>query len=618
MAKKLFVRANTEAGLNAVVASGTLNAEVAFIEEPGKEGIHAKGKTYQAVPSNGKDGQILIARDGKGVWADANIEDMLSYGVEWKPNVGDPILTRVGNMSMHKSLPIQSRMKGCILNPVTKKVAYWLNEHDWNRKRDVELGLLENVTMREYLGASPADINQPGACDYVFSSSLPYNSERYIQKRIGLYKAQSDGTIPFVTYGIITSVEPDPTISSNYLLFISLDRVLSLDETLSSNDFAINCDCARLDGYDGEVFVYVPEFYIKSWDEKDRRCVRISTVKIDDSWEHQPALFVGAYKDTLLDRVPENMGYLSSLQHNTSVCIANANTYCRGADNDDVYDNTPGKFRRNLGKCRTNLIRSNFRNAVRQAKKEILSYRQYKNILYWLYVIEYADFKTQSPYKADLTSEGFHQGGLGLGITNIGNWQEFNNYGPICPNGYTNSLGNGTGQVQISDNKITSSGGVYAIRWRGIENPFGDTLTNVDGIIIYANTTIHPNYWRYVYVFDHPSEYSDSLSSIENMTPYSAENPVDGFIKEFNLGSTADIIPRVTRSDAGPGLYKCDYYTSGIFNDKTARTLCLGGYATHSSNAGLAYFSSANTSNWSSISAGIRSVCEVDPDSLSL
>ena len=71
MAKKLFTTAKTEAGLNTAVNDGTLNAHVAFIEESGNEGIYAKGKIYQTVPSNGKDGQALFSQNGKGVWADA-------------------------------------------------------------------------------------------------------------------------------------------------------------------------------------------------------------------------------------------------------------------------------------------------------------------------------------------------------------------------------------------------------------------------------------------------------------------------------------------------------------------------------------------------------------------
>lgn len=56
MAKKLFTTAKTETGLNTAVDKGILNAHVTFIEEPGNEGIYAKNKIYQTIPSNGGDG----------------------------------------------------------------------------------------------------------------------------------------------------------------------------------------------------------------------------------------------------------------------------------------------------------------------------------------------------------------------------------------------------------------------------------------------------------------------------------------------------------------------------------------------------------------------------------
>ena len=40
-----------------------------------------------------------------------------------------------------------------------------------------------------------------------------------------------------------------------------------------------------------------------------------------------------SYKVTLLRSVPENMGWLSTLQANTAVSIMNKNTYCRGGSN---------------------------------------------------------------------------------------------------------------------------------------------------------------------------------------------------------------------------------------------------------------------------------------------
>lgn len=57
------------------------------------------------------------------------LEEVLGYGVQFDMTVADPHLTRIGNMSLHKSLPIQSQLKGCIAQG--DKVIYWLNESDW-------------------------------------------------------------------------------------------------------------------------------------------------------------------------------------------------------------------------------------------------------------------------------------------------------------------------------------------------------------------------------------------------------------------------------------------------------------------------------------------------------
>lgn len=511
MAKKLFTNAKTEAGLNAAVNAGTLDAHVAFIEESGKEGIYAKGKTYQTVPSNGRDGQILLSQDGRGVWADFDVIDMLSYGVEWKPNVADPVLTRVGNMNYHKSLPIQSGMKGCIYNPKEKKVVYWLDEDNWNYKK----------------GGNP-----------------------------------DKGEVE---------------------------------------------DLARLDGYDGEVFVYVPEFYIRSWDEADRRAVRISPTKIDETWEHQPALFMGAYRDTVLNTVPEDMGYLSTLEANTAISVANNAAYCRGGNNNSANDEDEDVFKRQLGKCRTNIPRATFRTYARNAGKEIMSYRQYKNIMYWLYVIEYANFNSQAGYNPELTAEGFHQGGLGTGLANVSNWDEYNGYCPISPNGYTNELGNGTGIKLIAPLGPAPVGNVYATRWRGLENPFGDIWHNVDGIII-NSSSIEKNGVKFseVYTTTNPDLYSDS--NYQDMIKSGEEyNGGNGYIKEWDLGETAEIIPRSNGGDTTQ--YKCDYHYTTI--SIGLRTLLLGGSAVNGATAGLGYFYSDYGVADSYAVVGFRSVLVV-------
>lgn len=53
------------------------------------------------------------------------------YGVEWDVTNPDPAMTRIGNMALHLQLPIQSRMKGCLLNDDGEVVEY-LNPTNWN------------------------------------------------------------------------------------------------------------------------------------------------------------------------------------------------------------------------------------------------------------------------------------------------------------------------------------------------------------------------------------------------------------------------------------------------------------------------------------------------------
>lgn len=58
------------------------------------------------------------------------MEDNCMYGIEYDVTISSPNVTRIGNMSLHKSLPIQSRMKGCLLNDNGDVVEY-LNPTDW-------------------------------------------------------------------------------------------------------------------------------------------------------------------------------------------------------------------------------------------------------------------------------------------------------------------------------------------------------------------------------------------------------------------------------------------------------------------------------------------------------
>lgn len=542
---------------------------VRIVDTVGQEGIKTDAITLQTIPSNGKKGQLLTHDGTKGAWVSYNILDMVSYGVKWKPNVADPHLERCGNMSMHRTLPIQSAMKGCVYKPLSKTVAYWLDENNWNfRKNPVFMG---------------ANIQRENLTIIYVTSTTGLVIGQYIRIR-GIGKE-----------AVITGIGNNS---------ITVRWVGAANIPYGRMDIEIG---SRLDGYDGEVMVFVPEFWIKSWDKDNHREVRISTMAIDESWTHQPAVFIGAYRDTVLNIVPENMGYLSTLKGPTAISVANSNSYCRGGNNESTYD-AENIFKRQLGKCRTNIPRALFRTLAREAGKEILSYRQYKNIMYWLWVIEYATFNSQESFNEGLTIEGYKQGGMGPGLTKMSDWESYNGNLPISPNGYTNEFGNGTGIKSLDSPELIMQSpleNIYATRWRGIENNFGDIWHNVDGILVDADADNHPNSVDYVYTTDDPALYGDDRVAMSKMGLPSTKIHEDGYIKEWNLGDSANIIPRQIGGNVTQ--YKCDIYGAGG-KDAYLRTLLLGGDASTDTWTGLGCQSFEGNTSFASTKVGFRTV----------
>lgn len=579
--------------------------------------VTGQEELIKGLPDSTLNPAILTSNAGQIQWTDfSELLDLVTYGVSWKPNVADPELTRVGNPLYHETLPIQSAMGGVLYNPKEKRKIAELNYSDWQVATSMEeYYTIHDKTSSVAFGNITVTIEKKGlnfnSNRIIFGGSvednpsfagLPFSGSDIVYDNGSLVIHFSGATI---NYGTLLSFH-------NVYYQLSPGRLVELDSVLIGNSTITISRNQRpsLSGMDGEVMVYVPGFYIKSWDTKDRREVRISQFRIDDTWEYQPPMYVGAYKDTILNTVPENMGYLSTLEEGSAVCVANSNNYCRGGDGTNTNDADEDVFKRNLGKPRTNMTRAAFREAVRKSGKEILSYKQYKN-LYWLYVIEYANFNSQATFNEELTDEGYSQGGLGDGITNVPDWNTwsvYNNNNPICPCGYTNDIGNRTGIKLIEPNGPAPVGSIYANRWRGIENPFGDIWTNVDGIIIDSDQTAHPGINK-VYTTTDPSKYEDTMEDIANMTLTGEEIYDNGYIKEFGLGSTAEIIPRLNGGNATE--YKCDYHYS-ISNEPNPRTLLLGGHAPDGSLAGLGGFYSGAGVGYSFACVGFRSVCVIE------
>lgn len=584
-----LINAKTKAGLDSALASGSVKqTDLALVRETGEEALHTQDKTYHFVPGGGHERQILAwDEDGKAKWDDlanmfTGLEELLAYGVEWKENVRDPIITRIGNMSLHKTLPIQSQLKGCIAQK--DKVIYWLAEDDWRFRKDpiyMTVDLSNDVEHPNFGEASIASL----AVGQFVKAGTHIGKIAYIE-------------------GTNVTVEWEEDLSG-----ISAELTTITELEIGS----------RLDGYDGTVRVYCPNFYIKSQIIGDIRRVWLSTVKIDNTWTYQHEILIDAYRSTVLNAVPENMGYLSTLTVGCAISVVNTAAYCRGGGNrtgNDKYltgaDDTPiDIFRTDLGKPRTAMSRQTMRNDARAAGSEMLNYDQYKNIFYWLYVVEYANFNCQAAYNAELTDDGYHQGGLGASITNMGNWNKYNGCYPITPCGYGNKLGNGTGLVPLTipeftygaDNTVKAAQTMQMARWRGFDNPFGDIWTNLDGIIIDADADNHPNNMNYVYTCQDPAKYADSLN--DGYEKVGEEIHQDGYTKLFDLGDAAHIIPHVMGGNTTQ--FKCDYHWTGG-KDTTLRTLLVGGDASNGADAGLGYFNSYRGVSSSSTYFGFRSV----------
>lgn len=203
----------------------------------------------------------------------------------------------------------------------------------------------------------------------------------------------------------------------------------------------------------------------------------------------------------------------------------------------------------------------------------------------------------QTTINNNLTAEGYHQGGLGKGATTFSHHGKYNQNNPIIPCGLTNSLGNFSGQVGIDYSAFDSysAGTVYANRYRGLECPFGDVWTNLDGIIVDAN---HSDY-DLVYTCNDPSKYSDSITSAYINTSRSIH--INGYVKEFDLGNTGEI----TAISVGGG--KADnHYTGSI--DSTLRTVLAGGGSDEGSGAGPGSFYSVNNISLYAVYFGFRTI----------
>lgn len=265
----------------------------------------------------------------------------------------------------------------------------------------------------------------------------------------------------------------------------------------------------------------------------------------------------------------------------SSYGVGSTNVNKRGGDNTAKWDNT---YRSLLGRPVTNLTRDQFRQAARKRGSgwEMYTYNAHK-ILFWLFAVEYATLDSQKPFNAQKDANGFAQGGLGPGPTQMKDWTNFNNANPLIPCGYTNEFGNGSGEkAYVVKN---ASGGTHATlmanRYRGIENPFGHIWKYTDGANIQVTTGDAG--LSILWTTDEPSNFSDT-----SYTGYDKKGNIcrtNGYAKKMLLGEDGDIVATEVGGSSSTYWY-CYYFTNTL--DNRMQVVLVGGYADHGSRAGLA------------------------------
>ena len=193
---------------------------------------------------------------------------------------------------------------------------------------------------------------------------------------------------------------------------------------------------------------------------------------------------------------------------------------------------------------------TNFRNYARRLGDDFgqLDYRYF--ILQLLYLVEYADYNSQSKLgQGHTTSPSYDKGG-----------------GPINSGG-TNTLGMTSGTI-INDGK-------HSVIYRGIEDIFGNVWQFVDGINIKDYVT---------YVCTDPSKYAvDTFTECYKPVGYTNLTSNRGDISKLGYDANNPLVAMPIVSGGSASTHITDYYWSATGN----RIALVGGNWDHTSQAGL-------------------------------
>ena len=234
--------------------------------------------------------------------------------------------------------------------------------------------------------------------------------------------------------------------------------------------------------------------------------------------------------------------------------------------------------------------------------------------LTWLFVVEYATLNSQKAFNANLTAEGYHQGGLGEGVTTGSVKINGADTWSFVPCGTTNSLGNGTGIIEYTHTNTNAEGAstgtkvVNVPRYRGIENPFGHVWKNVIDVVVAGTDNsvyICKDYTKFGTFEGGTNPTAEQLIAAGyELQDFKESTITDQYVKKLVNNNQADLFPTVVGNGASATTYYCDYHWTSA--TATPRTLLIGGFSGYGSLAGLFCLNSLDGLDNSDADVGTR------------
>ena len=268
-------------------------------------------------------------------------------------------------------------------------------------------------------------------------------------------------------------------------------------------------------------------------------------------------------------------------------------------------------------KPKVSTTRNQFQAFVRENSRtnnwNIYTYGAHRDLT-WLFVVEYATLNSQKAFNANLTAEGYHQGGLGDGVTSGTVTVNGATTYSFVPCGTTNSLGNGTGIIEYTHTNTNAEGGstgtktVNVPRYRGIENPFGHVWKNVIDIVVAGTDNsvyICKDYTKFGTFEGGTNPTAEQLIAAGyELQDFKESTITSQYVKKLVNNNQADLFPTVVGNGASATIYYCDYHWTSA--TATPRTLLIGGSSDYGSGAGLFALTSRNGLGLSNDLVGTR------------